>query len=63
MVVGRAEFVFASAMAHDFEGTVGDDLVCVHVCGCSGATLNHVDWELVVVLTVDDFVAGLLDSS
>ncbi len=45
-----AVFVFAFLVAHQFEGTVGDHLVGIHVGRCAGTALYHVYYEMVVEL-------------
>ena len=57
-VVGRAVLVLAALVAHALEGQVGDDLVGTHVGAGAGTALNHIDGELVVVLALDQLVAG-----
>ena len=61
VVVGGAVGVVAALMPHQFECTVGNDLVGVHVDRGSGTTLHHVDGEMVVPLAGYDFLARLGD--
>ena len=61
MVVGMAIFIFALAVAKQFESPVGDHLVGVHVRGRARSALNAVDGELVAHLARDDLVAGRAD--
>ena len=49
---------FTALVAHKIERTVSDYFVCIHVSSRTCTTLNHVDRELVVVLTVKDFLAS-----
>src|SRR5699024_7710866 len=53
--------VGAPIMAEDFQGSVRDDLVDVHIGRCPRSALDAVDWELIVELTGDDFPACLID--
>ena len=59
MVVGRAVLVLAALVAHDFQRTVGDDLVGVHVGRSAGASLYHVYGEMLEVLAVHYLAACL----
>lgn len=59
MIVRMEGGVFALAITEVFEGTVGNDLVGVHVGRCACATLDHLDDELVMQLSGDDLVAGM----
>ena len=45
-------------VSHEFESTVGDDFVGVHVGRRARTTLNHVDREILVMLPVKYFAAG-----
>ena len=58
MLVGVQVLVFAALVAENFERTVGDHLVGVHVGRGAGAPLDHVDDKLIVQLAGDDLVAG-----
>ena len=61
-VVVRVELVVAAlGKTHVLERAVRDDLVRVHVGRRAGATLDHVDDELVVQLAADQVVAGTHD--
>ena len=51
----------ADAAAHDLGGSVGDDLVGIHVRGRAGPGLEDVEDEMVVKLAVDDLLGGLDD--
>ena len=61
VVVGRTVFIFAVFVTHDFEGAVSYHLVGVHVGGGSGASLNHINRELIVIFAIDDFLTCLFD--
>ena len=63
VVVGVTVLVLAFLVSHDLKGTVGDDLIGVHVHRCAGTALHHVHGELIVQLAVDDLLASLLDGS
>ena len=63
VVIGVAILVFALLVAHEFERTVGDDLVGVHVHRCAGTALHHVDGEVFVQLAVDDFLTCFGDGT
>ena len=63
MVVGIAILVVAFLVAHDLERTVGNHLVGIHIDRSACTALHHVDGEVVVELTVDDFAACLSDGS
>ena len=62
MVVGVAVFIFALLVAQQLKGAVGDDLVGVHVGRSPRAALNAVHGELIVLLALNDLVAGRTDS-
>ena len=51
----------ADVASHDLGGSVGDDLVGVHISRGAGAGLEDVEDEMVVKLAVDDFLGGLDD--
>src|SRR5471032_2236004 len=53
--------VVAARKAHDFEATIGNDLVGVHVSRGAGSALDDADYELVVPSAVHDLLADLLD--
>ena len=55
--------IFALFVAHDFERTVSDNLIDIHVNRSSGTTLNHVYREILMPLTLNDFAASLRHSS
>ena len=59
MVVGREILIFTSLMTHDLKGTVGDHFIGVHVGGCAGTTLDHIDGELVEILSIHYLAACL----
>ena len=61
-VVGGAELVFTTFVAHFFKGEVGDNLVGSHVGAGTGTTLDHVDGELLVETSGDKLVASPADS-
>ena len=61
-VVERMQLVVAAGwQAEELQRAVGDDLVGVHIGRRAGATLKHVDHELVVEQPVPDILAGALD--
>ena len=62
MVVRPAVLIVALFVAHDFEGTVGNHLVGVHVHRRTGTTLHHVNGELVVQFAFYNLLAGFLNS-
>src|SRR5271169_2865835 len=45
----------------NFDGTVGDDLIHVHVGLRTASGLPDAQWELVIQLAGDDFVGGFDD--
>ena len=62
VAVGTDNFVMTLRVAQQFESTVGDHLVGVHVDGCSSAALNRIDDELIVKRSSDDVVCCQRDS-
>ena len=62
MVVGRAIGILASLVTHDLEGTVGDHLIGIHIGRSAGTTLDHIDREILKMLTLHDLTASLSDS-
>ena len=58
-IVGRDELVVTALVSHDLQGTVGDDLVGVHVGGSTSTSLDHIHDELRVPLARDDLIASL----
>ena len=62
VIVRVAVLVLALLVAHQLERAVGDHLVGVHVGRGAGAALEDVEPELVVELSVDELLAGLLDA-
>ena len=61
-VVVRGEVLeLALLVTHDLEGTVADDLVGVHVRRGPCAALDHIHGEVLVVLAIEELVAGLDD--
>ena len=63
VVVGVAILVFAALVAHDFERTIGNNLIGIHVDRCACAALHHVDGEVFVQLSVDNLLASLTDGT
>ena len=61
VVVRRTVLVVSLFATHDFECTVGDYLVGVHVDRCTCTTLYHVDREVLMPFTVDNLAASLTD--
>ena len=60
-VVRVDDLVLAARVVAEFQRTVRDDLVDVHVGGGAGAALQHVDGELVVEFAGDHVGAGAVD--
>ena len=58
MVVGIDDRIFAARLAEQLERQVGDDLIGIHVGGGARTALQHVDHEVMVLVTGDDEVAG-----
>ena len=50
-------------MAHDLKCTIGNHLVGIHVHRCTGTTLHHIDGEVFMPLSVDEFATGLRDGT
>ena len=48
----------ADLAAENLRRAIGDDLVCVHVGGRAGASLEDIEHEMVVMLAVHDFLRG-----
>ncbi len=61
VVVRVQELVFPLVVPQHLQRPVGDHLVGVHVGGGPGPTLDHVDDEMLMELTGQDFVAGRAD--
>ncbi len=61
VVVGVARLILSLAFAHEFQGAVGDHLICVHVRGGPGAALEDVNLELIIEFSVDQLLASSLD--
>ena len=61
VVVGREVLELTLLVTHDLEGTVADDLVGVHIGRRPCATLDHIYGEVLVVLAIEELVAGLDD--
>ena len=61
MVVGMYDGVIALLAAQKLDGAVGDDLIGVHIDGGSGAALNRVHDEILMMLTGQNLVAGFHD--
>ncbi len=55
--------ILAFLVPHQLERPIGDDLVDVHVRRRAGAALEDVELELIVELSVDDFLAGPVDAA
>ena len=51
----------ADVAAHDLGGSVGDDLVGIHISRGAGAALEDVEDEMVIKFAVDDLLGGLDD--
>ena len=51
----------ADVAAHDLGGSVGDDLVGVHISRSAGAGLEDVEDEMGIKFAVDDLLGGLDD--
>ena len=59
MVVGADIVVIAARTTENFQSTVTDYFVRIHIEGCSGTALNRIGRELVVQLAADNIIAGL----
>ena len=59
MIVGMDDVVLAAFFAEYLERAIGHDLVGVHVRRRSGSALNHVDAEMLVVLSLPDLSGRL----
>ena len=57
MVIGMSK-VLAELSAHNFRGSVGDNLVGVHVKANARAGLKDVHYKFLVPFSVDDFAGG-----
>ena len=60
-VVGMDDVILAACVVAEFQRTIGDYLVHVHVGGGAGTALQHVDGELVVKLAGGHVFAGSVD--
>ena len=58
VVIGREVLELSLGMPHQLEGTVADDLIGVHIGRRARPALDHVDGELIVVLALEELVAG-----
>ena len=63
MVVGVDGLLAAHLAAEDLNGTVGDDLVSVHVGLGTGTGLPDNEGEVVQELAISDLLSGLLDGA
>ena len=59
MVVGMYDGVIALLAAQKLDGAVGDDLIGIHIDRGSGAALNRIHDEILMMLTGQNLVAGL----
>ena len=58
MVIGRAILVFSAPVPHQFQCTVGNHLIGIHIRSRSGTTLNHIDRKLFMMLTFKNFLTS-----
>ena len=61
VVVRRTIHEFPTLMPHDFQRSVGDYLIGIHVDRSSCAALHHIDGEVFVHLSLDKLLASLLN--
>ncbi len=61
MIVRMDGVVLTPLLPENLQGAVRNDLVCIHVGGGAGATLNHVDAEMSVVQSLPDLARGQTD--
>lgn len=61
MVIRVKASIIAFFVSEQFERTVGDDLVGIHVGGGAGSALNFIHHELLMQRAGADFAAGLCD--
>ena len=59
MVIRADIIIIAARTAENFQSTVADYFVRIHIEGCSCTALNRIGRELVVQLAADDIIAGL----
>ena len=62
MVIRRAVLILSALMSHQFQRTIGNHFISIHVGGSSGSALNHVHRKLVVILSFQYFFTGFEDS-
>ena len=62
VIIRIDDLIIAFLSAEQFNGTVGNDLVGVHVQRRAGAALDRINDKLVVPFPLDDFVARFYDS-
>ena len=61
MVVRRAELIVTLLVTHDFECTVSNHLVGIHINRSTCTALYHVDREVLMPFAFDDLAASLRD--
>ena len=62
VVVGREVLELPRLVSHDLQGTIADHLVSVHVGRRTCTSLDHIHGELLMMLPLEELVAGLEDS-
>ena len=61
MVVGMYDAVIALLSAQDLDGTIGNDLIGIHIDGGAGTALDLIADKLIVEFSLHDLAAGLAD--
>ena len=59
MVIRADIIIIAARTAENFQSTVADYFVRIHIEGCSCTALNRICRELIIQLAADDIIAGL----
>ena len=60
MVIRMNGFV-SEGSSHDLDGSVGDNLIGIHIWLSSGASLPDNQWEVIIKFSLDDFISCLDD--
>jgi len=55
------EIVFTGFLAHQLQGSISNDLIGIHVGAGASATLNGINHEVLIKLSVHNLLAGKLD--
>ncbi|EKD92893.1 MAG: hypothetical protein ACD_28C00311G0001 [uncultured bacterium] len=61
MIVGIYGFIASLWRAQNFIGSIGNDLIGIHVVRSPGTGLKHIESELIIEFSINELLGGLIN--